>query len=135
MAEFKPGDHVLVAGWLHDVNDGAFLVSFGHGLNNNGQLISRDVRPYTDPGAANPLDAAVAELGRVTGLRGDDLLTAAKRAILGAAWCVRDAGIDLRAARDEAMDGIRRAIGDAPLSVLEHAAALPSDDDTDDTPF
>lgn len=130
MSKFKLGDRVLVTGEFvgacdlsaHAVRVGGSSVAVSSGC----------IRPYTEPDAAHPLDAAVAELGRVTGLSGDDLLTAAKRAILGAARRVHGAGIDLRLAREDAMGDIRRVIGDVMPSVLEHAAALPEREATDD---
>ena len=69
------------------------------------------------------LQSAIAELGRVTGLSGDDLLHAAAVALQQVASNVVRAAAPYAAARTKAMNDLEWLIGSLGPKVLDHAAS------------
>ena len=136
MFKFNPGDRVAIHG-VYDGEDGTGHVTIST-LGRRLQVRLEDVWPRRevdgsdeDPSAARgavalqptELQSAIAELGRVTGLSGDDLVHAAAIALQQVANNVVRAAAPYAAARTKAMNYLEWLIGSLGPKVLDHAAS------------
>jgi len=143
MFKFNLGDRVAIHG-TYDGEDGTGCVTIST-LGRRLQVRPEDVWPRReadgsdeDPSAVRlvasaargavvlqptELQSAIAEIGRVTGLSGDDLLHAAAVALQQVASNVVRAAAPYAAARTKAMNDLEWLIGSLGPKVLDHAAS------------